>query len=143
MVIAVFDQNMNQTYGQSFDQYQRCFSIEDEHGESYSIIEDYLESVSLQTIEIGDTVSIEGYLVDENNALVIPSKVYRPSDGVVLGTDTFLFVNPSKATQSAQQSSSVDIGSSMTTSPKAGVTIVDAAPIGNEGENVGSFTITR
>lgn len=128
MVMVAMDQNMHQIYGQDFDQYQRCFSIEDEHGKLYSIVEDYMESVPLQTIEVGDKISIEGYLVDERNALVIPSKVYRPSDGVVLGTDTFLFVNHSNETQGVELPDSIDMGSSLTAPLKAGITINDHQP---------------
>ena len=136
MVMVALDQNMHQIYGQDFDQYQRCFSIEDEHGKLYNIVEDYMESVPLQTIEVGDKISIEGYLVDERNALVIPSKVYRPSDGVVLGTDTFLLVDQTNETQSVEQPDSIDMGSSLTAPLMAGITIVNDTPISNKGEGV-------
>ena len=136
MVMVALDQNMHQIYGQDFDQYQRCFSIEDEHGKLYNIVEDYMESVPLQTIEVGDKLSIEGYLVDERNALVIPSKVYRPSDGVVLGTDTFLLVDQTNETQSVEQPDSIDMGSSLTAPLMAGITIVNDTPISNKGEGV-------
>ncbi|HWR31828.1 MAG TPA: HAMP domain-containing sensor histidine kinase [Negativicutes bacterium] len=93
VVLAAVDKNMNFLAGQSVDLYQRCFTLSDKNQKRYTIIEDYLESDSLQAIEVGDQVSIEGYLIDENNNRVIPSKVYRTKDGAVLGTDTFLLVN--------------------------------------------------
>lgn len=93
IVLAAVGQDRNLLAGQSIDQYQRCFTLIDEKDNQYTIIEDYVESVPLQNIEVGDEVSIEGYLIDQNNKLVIPSKVYRTTDGVVLGTDTFLVVN--------------------------------------------------
>lgn len=93
IVLAAVDRDMSLLYGQSFDQFQRCFTIEDVSKKRYTIVEDYLETVPLQTIEVGDKLAIEGYLIDEGDALVIPSKVSRAKDGVVLGTDTFLLVN--------------------------------------------------
>lgn len=136
MVIAAVDQDMNQIYGQSFEQYQRCFTIEDDHGKQYSVVEDYLESVPLQTINVGDEISIEGYLVDEHNALIIPSKVCRSKDGIVLGTDTFLFVNHPKETQVAEPPESIVVASDETTSPKAGIATTDDTPVISLGKGV-------
>ena len=93
IVLAAVDRDQNLQAGKNFDQYQCCFTLRDGTQKRYTIIEDYLESAPLQAIEVGDEVSIEGYLIDETNALVIPSKVYRTRDGAVLGTDTFLLVN--------------------------------------------------
>lgn len=93
IVLAAVDKDMNLLAGQNFDQYQRCFILSNGAQKRYTIVEDYLESAPLQSIEVGDEVSIEGFLIDEVNALVIPSKVYRTRDGAVLGTDTFLLVN--------------------------------------------------
>ena len=102
IVLAAVDRDHNLQAGQEFDQYQCCFTLRDETQKRYTIIEDYLESVPLQAIEIGDAVSIEGYLIDEKNSLVIPSKVYRTRDGAVLGTDTFLLVNKHRDTNSIE-----------------------------------------
>lgn len=93
IVLAAVDKDMNLLAGQVIDQYQRCFTLIDGTQKRYTIVEDYLERAPLQSIEVDDEVSIEGYLIDDANALVIPSKIFRTRDGAVLGTDTFLLVN--------------------------------------------------
>ena len=127
MVIVTVDQNMQHIYGQNFDGYQRYFTIEEENGNQYSIIEDYLGMATLQNIEVGDVVTVEGYLVDERNALVIPSKVYRPSDGIVLGTDTFLFINHANEMLNEDAPASFRMEIPDAASPETGVAYVEDA----------------
>ena len=98
IVMVAEDQQYHQVFGQPIYQYQQCFTLEDQSGKSYTIVEDYLDSIPLQTIELGDKLSVAGYLVDDNQSLVMPSKVYRPKDGIVLGAGTILFVEPSEET---------------------------------------------
>lgn len=102
IVMVAEDQQHYQVFGQTIYQYQQCFTLEDQNGKSYTIVEDYLDSIPLQTMEVGDELSVAGYLVDDNQSLVMPSKVYRPKDGAVLGVDTLLIVEPSKEASSSK-----------------------------------------
>lgn len=134
IVIVALDQELNQIFGQSFDQYQHCFTLENDQKEQYIIIEDYMESIPLQSIAVGDVVSVEGYLVDEHNGLVIPSKVYRTKDGVVLGSDTFLFVNRS---DEAEKNEDVDPSvpqSGVVVSSEPGIAMSDETTTSNGAE---------
>lgn len=123
IVIVVVDQTLNQVYGQHLDSYQHCFTVENDHKEQYNIVEDYLESISMQTIQEGDVVSIEGYLVDERNAFVIPSKVCRARDGLVLGTDTFLIIKPTDTPEIEEDNDQVAMESGVAVSSQTGVAV--------------------
>ncbi len=140
MVIVTVDQNMQHIYGQNFDGYQRYFTMEEENGNQYSIIEDYLGMATLQNIEVGDVVTVEGYLVDERNALVIPSKVHRPSDGIVLGTDTFLFINHANEIQHENAPASFRMEIPDDASPETGVAYVEDASVSS---TVGGGAVTQ
>lgn len=102
IVMVAEDAQHDQVFGQTIYQYQRCFVLEDNNGKAYTIVEDYLDSIYLQTMEAGDEISVDGYLIDDNHSLVMPSKVYRPKDGIVLGVDTLLIVEPTKESSVSQ-----------------------------------------
>ncbi|MEA4929335.1 MAG: HAMP domain-containing sensor histidine kinase [Candidatus Limiplasma sp.] len=93
IVMVAEDQQYHQVFGQPIYQYQQCFTLKDQSGKSYTIVEDYLDSIPLQAMELGDEISVNGYLVDVNQSLVMPSKVYRLKDGAILGVDTFLIID--------------------------------------------------
>lgn len=135
IVIVALDKDLNQIFGQRFDQYQHCFTLENVQKEQYIIIEDYLESIPLQAIEVGDIVSVEGYLVDEQNGLVIPSKVCRTKDGVVLGTDTFLIVNRSDEAEINEDTDQSAIGSGVVVSSEPGIAVSDETSASNGAED--------
>ena len=104
IVMVAEDQQYHQVFGQPIYQYQQCFTLNDQNGKAYTIVEDYLDSIPLQAMELGDEISVNGYLVDDSQSLVMPSKVYRPKDGAVLGVDTFLIIDhPENAPETSSQ----------------------------------------
>ncbi|MEA5098823.1 MAG: HAMP domain-containing sensor histidine kinase, partial [Burkholderiaceae bacterium] len=127
-VMVAEDQQHHQVFGQQIYQYQQCFMLEDQSGKSYTIVEDYLDSVSLQNIDLGDELSVDGYLVDDNQSLVMPSKVYRLKDGILLGVDTILFIEPSEETTSLNPLQTYAYATTHTTNATGNIATADEAP---------------
>ncbi|NLI19975.1 MAG: HAMP domain-containing histidine kinase [Clostridiales bacterium] len=144
IVLVAADQRQQQVYGQPIYQYQQCFTMEDQNGQTYTIVEDYLDSASLQTMEPGDILSVEGYLVDDVHALVMPSKVYRPQDGVVLGVDTYLIVDPPREASDASPFTASDDARSNTTDapPDSAIPQETPAPAAQERHTDGKAMTT-
>ena len=146
IVMVAEDQQYHQVFGQPIYQYQQCFTLNDQSGKSYTIVEDYLDSIPLQAMELGDEIAVNGYLVDDNQSLVMPSKVYRPKDGAVLGVDTFLIIDhpenapetSSKTETPGEDNEAINTSAGIMISSDSPLTVTGNQPNSNDGMVVGT-----
>ena len=146
IVLVVENQQHQQIFGQPIYSYQQCFTLEDHNGKCYTIVEDYLDSIPLQAIEPGDELSIEGYLLDADQSLVMPSKVYRSEDGAVLGVDTFLMIDRLKNVEEPQTIMEASTNDSEVINPPAGIMIStdsSSAGMGNQPNSDGETKVGK
>lgn len=72
--IAVVDSMMNSVYGIDFNYFQYFFVIETEDNRKYSVASDMFADVH-DKMNIGDKVSIEGILANEEKSIIFPASI--------------------------------------------------------------------